>query len=661
MARGKAGRTVTSPMSARLGLVGEIDGEPICFVLKPGNNTIGALADNDFVITARGVSHQHAVVTVTDEGVTITDRASRNGTLINGVRANEALVKVGDLICLGPVVLRLEAVGSGKLVPQSVASAEPHVRGGHPRPRTDQPTPPTKGTGVSQRWFGALDRIGDILSADPDPGIAKSLEVLVSALGAVGAAFLTWDRSSEIRVIRHTAGNFRPPTELDDLLRRTISDKSKRGIGLVVRSRVEAGQIPVALAVATDDSTTASAVAALGEFPLRDACGRFLELFLKLVMRSLPNAPPAESARLRRPVRDLVFPEGYVVGRSDPMMSVFHQLRHLLSGDLPVLITGETGVGKEFIARILHSSSRRSAGPFVAVNCAALPADLLEAELFGIEGGVATGVSQREGKMQLADGGVVFLDEDRGHVRHPEPTFLRALQEKEVHPVGAKRPVPLDVRVVAATNTNLLERIGEGRFRSDLYYRIAGYTLHVPPLRERRGDIAALIETTMRRVCRRDRRTGERDFRQKSYGLWWMPMAGQRARAGARGAPPQCPCPPDQPITVAMVSPSVLVPADPTTMEKGCDRASDLTLSRHVDELERRLIVLAMARTAGKRATAARLLGISRYGLTLKIQRLGIDESELAAGLPPTPGPVSLWLVVAVVCTDLSVSAHSRL
>ena len=612
-------------MSARLGLVGEIDGEPICFVLKPGNNTIGALADNDFVITARGVSHQHAVVTVTDEGVTITDRASRNGTLINGVRANEALVKVGDLICLGPVVLRLEAVGSGKLVPQSVASAEPHVRGGHPRPRTDQPTPPTKGTGVSQRWFGALDRIGDILSADPDPGIAKSLEVLVSALGAVGAAFLTWDRSSEIRVIRHTAGNFRPPTELDDLLRRTISDKSKRGIGLVVRSRVEAGQIPVALAVATDDSTTASAVAALGEFPLRDACGRFLELFLKLVMRSLPNAPPAESARLRRPVRDLVFPEGYVVGRSDPMMSVFHQLRHLLSGDLPVLITGETGVGKEFIARILHSSSRRSAGPFVAVNCAALPADLLEAELFGIEGGVATGVSQREGKMQLADGGVVFLDEIGDMSPALQAKLLRALQEKEVHPVGAKRPVPLDVRVVAATNTNLLERIGEGRFRSDLYYRIAGYTLHVPPLRERRGDIAALIETTMRRVCVEIDKPVSGISVKALRALVDAPWPGNVRELEHEVRRLVYLCPPDQPITVAMVSPSVLVPADPTDA-KGLDLASDLTLSRHVDELERRLIVLAMARTAGKRATAARLLGISRYGLTLKIQRLGIDE-----------------------------------
>jgi len=328
---------------------------------------------------------------------------------------------------------------------------------------------------------------------------------------------------------------------------------------------------------------------------------------------------------MRRPVRDVVFPKGYVVGRSEAMMSVYHQLRHLLGGDLPVLVTGETGVGKEFIARILHSSSRRSDGPFVAVNCAALPAELLEAELFGIEAGVATGVSKREGKMQLADRGVVFLDEIGDMSPALQAKLLRVLEEKEIHPVGARRPVPLDVRVIAATNTDLVELIGEGRFRSDLYYRIAGYTLNVPPLRQRRGDIAALIEYFIQRVSIEiDKRTAGISVRALG-ALTEAAWPGNVRELEHEVRRLVYLCPPGEAITVAMVSPRVVAP---TNVVSGglLDPDSDLTLSHHVDELERRLIALALARTHGKRATAARLLGISRYGLALKMQRLGIDE-----------------------------------
>jgi transcriptional regulator with GAF, ATPase, and Fis domain len=363
----------------------------------------------------------------------------------------------------------------------------------------------------------------------------------------------------------------------------------------------------------------------LGEFPQRKACGRFLELFLKLVLRSLPDAPASDPVRLRRPVQDLIFPEGYVVGRSERMMSVYHQLRHLLSGDLPVLITGETGVGKEFIARILHTSSARTSGPFVAVNCAALPADLLEAELFGIEAGVATGVNKRDGKMRLAEGGVVFLDEIGDMSPALQAKLLRALQEKEVHPVGARRPVPLDVRVVAATNTDLHERIGEGRFRSDLYYRIAGYTLDIPPLRERRGDIAALVEFMMQRVALEIDKPISGISVKALRALVDAPWPGNVRELEHEVRRLVCLCPPDQPITAAIVSPSVLAPGNAAGAEP-LDPDTDLTLAHHTDALERRLITLALARTQGKRATAARLLGISRYGLALKMQRLGLDD-----------------------------------
>ena len=555
--------------------------------------------------------------------MSITDHSSKNGTLINGVRVKQAIAKVGDLICFGPAMLRLETVELSDRLPGN-GTAPRQIGGQHPHRNDATDTPTGDGADVSERWFGALSRIGDFLAGNGDAGVARSLEILVSALGAAGVAFIGWDRSSDLRVVRHTAGDFRPPGELDDLLKDAGSHQGKKGSGFAVSSRVQDGDPPLALAVATDGSPKLHAVAVVGEFSQRRACGRFLELFLKLVLRSLSDAPASDPVRLRRPVRDLVFPDGYVVGRSERMMSVYHQLRHLLSGDLPILITGETGVGKEFIARILHASSIRAAGPFVAVNCAALPADLLEAELFGIEAGVATGVNKREGKMQLADGGVVFLDEIGDMSPALQAKLLRALQEKEVHPVGARQPVPLDVRIVAATNTDLKERIGEGRFRSDLYYRIAGYTLNIPPLRERRGDIAALVEFMMQRVSIEIGKPVSGISVKALRALVVAPWAGNVRELEHEVRRLVYLCPPDQPIIEAMVSPGVLVQA-PTVGLKALDLESDLTLSHHFEELERRLITLAMARTHGKRATAARLLGISRYGLALKMQRLGLD------------------------------------
>ena len=625
MARGNAGHTGASPSGIRLVLVGEVDGERLSFVLKQGDNTVGALPENDLVIDALGVSRRHAVISWDNGDVAVTDSASKNGTLINGVRSDQGRLAVGDLICFGPAMLRLEVAESGCGVPNGNGAANLQTRAQRARRKGITDTPTGDGGDVSERWFGALDRIGDLLGGDGDVGVAGALEVLVSALRASGAGFIEWDRASDLRVVRHTAGDFRPSGEFDDLLNAAGQHQPKRGSGLVVSSRVQDGASPVALAVANDDSPKLKAVAVLGEFPLRRGSGRFLELFLKLVLRSLPDAPASCPVRLRPPVRDLVFPEGYVVGRSERMMSVYHQLRHLLSGDLPILITGETGVGKEFIARILHASSVRNAGPFVAVNCAALPADLLEAELFGIEAGVATGVSRREGKMQLADRGVVFLDEIGDMSPALQAKLLRALQEKEVHPVGARQPVPLDVRILAATNTDLKERIGEGRFRSDLYYRIAGYTLDIPPLRDRRGDIAALVEFMMQRVAIEIDKPVTGISVKALRALVDAPWPGNVRELEHEVRRLVYLSPPDQPITVAMVSPGVLLPAA-TTGPKALDLDSDLTLSHHTDALERRLITLALAQTQGKRATAARLLGISRYGLTLKMQRLGLDE-----------------------------------
>ncbi|MEO1088345.1 MAG: sigma 54-interacting transcriptional regulator, partial [Acidobacteriota bacterium] len=160
----------------------------------------------------------------------------------------------------------------------------------------------------------------------------------------------------------------------------------------------------------------------------------------------------------------LVFPPGIVECRSAAMRGLYRQMAPLVQGDVPVLVSGETGVGKEHLAHALHLSSPRAAGPFVALNCAAIPDELLEAELFGIGRGVATGVKERPGTFAQAEGGTLFLDEIGDMPRPLQAKLLRALQEKEIHPLG-EAPRRIDVRVISATNTDLARRLAEGHFR----------------------------------------------------------------------------------------------------------------------------------------------------------------------------------------------------
>jgi transcriptional regulator with PAS, ATPase and Fis domain len=312
-----------------------------------------------------------------------------------------------------------------------------------------------------------------------------------------------------------------------------------------------------------------------------------------------------------------------VPGESQAMRSFYAQMRPLVQGDLPVLLLGETGVGKEFLARILHDSSRRRGGPFVAVNCAAIPADLLEAEMFGIGKGIATGVVERRGKFQTAEGGTLFLDEIGDMPLELQAKLLRALQEKEVQPVGGA-PVPVDIRIVAATNSDLHRRMEDGRFRRDLYFRVAGFALRVPPLRERSEDVPALVERFLRAFAAESGKAVHGITVKALRALVEYPWPGNVRELEHEVRRLVYLCPAGQAVDSTMLSAHVVSDMGPGASP----RAETLELEANVGALEARLIREALERSGGNRSQAARLLGISRNGLAIKMERLGIHVSD---------------------------------
>jgi transcriptional regulator with PAS, ATPase and Fis domain len=210
-----------------------------------------------------------------------------------------------------------------------------------------------------------------------------------------------------------------------------------------------------------------------------------------------PAVPVYSSSQLK-------FPEDFVPCNSAAIMEVLQKINSIRDSDASVLLFGETGTGKEMVARILHLSSKRSEGPFVAINCAAIPEDLAETELFGIGEKVATNVSQRKGKIVAADKGTLFLDELSAFPYDLQAKVLRALQEKSVTPIGESRPISVDFRLVSATNQEPEELIQGQKLREDLYHRLATIEIDLPPLRKRKEDLEILIPALLHQISKKE-------------------------------------------------------------------------------------------------------------------------------------------------------------
>ena len=305
-----------------------------------------------------------------------------------------------------------------------------------------------------------------------------------------------------------------------------------------------------------------------------------------------------------------------IVGSSKEMEKVFEVIRKVADTEAAILITGESGTGKELVARSIHANSSRRDAPFVAINCAAIPRDLLESELFGhVKGSFTGAVKDKTGKFQSAEGGTLFLDEVGELPLELQPKLLRALQEKEVEPVGGTKVQKLDVRVVSATNLNIDKAIADGTFREDLYYRLAVIPLHLPSLRERRKDIPLLIKY----FCSKhgsEKVTFDKDALETLVMYPWPGNVRELENTIER-------------LLIMRNSDVIGIDELPEKLLENDAKGSAVIKlpdeGYSLEQLEREVVIMALERNGWNQTAAARFLRIPRHTLIYRLEKYGIE------------------------------------
>lgn len=349
-----------------------------------------------------------------------------------------------------------------------------------------------------------------------------------------------------------------------------------------------------------------------------------LSVELKLAPRRLEEAVAQQRGALRRAFAD---DDGIVRSADSPMNAVCSKLHQVAPYDISVLLTGESGTGKELAARALHYNSLRWEKPFVVENCGALPDELLESELFGYKQGAFTGaIEDRTGLFERADGGTVFLDE----IGEVSPAFqvklLRVLQDGEIRPLGSGRTRRVDVRVIAATNRDLEADVAAGRFREDLYYRLAAVTVDMPPLRERIGDLPSIADALLTRAIQGLGKSVD-GFTEEAIACMqqhtWpgnvreLQNEIQRMLVECRGST----------LGADLLSPRVLC-ASPNGDGVAVEAVTRLdgTLKSRIEMIEASILKESLIRHRWNKSRAARELGLSRVGLRSKLERYGLEQ-----------------------------------
>ena len=461
-------------------LEARISGQVFRWPLKEGESFLGRDAECDLCIDDGSISRRHLRLLLDDGRLQVADLGSTNGLWVEGERVELADLGIDEWFAAGTVLLALrEGLSLGAGEGGEVFRSALLMRQGGRRGRAEEIT------------GGRLRPEGEDLEAQ-----LEQLDRLLTTRPSEerNQALLRWlaeqNGAKNVLVFRRTTD--RGPWALvgewggdlaEALGRRAVSGELEAGATAEVEGALVLAGGPEGSGgrLVIDPAPSHSRLLPLARMVLH------LLVAMPTALGSSGRGEEEREAGETRPEVDESF-----LALSELTLRVLRDVDRLAATDLPVMLHGESGTGKELLARRLHRHSPRPDGPFIAINCAALPADLLEAELFGIEEGVATGVSARKGRFQLASGGTLFLDEVADLPSPLQPKLLRALESLEITPLGAQAALSVDVRLVAASHQDLEQRVREGRFRRDLLYRLAGAVVEVPPLRERPEEILPL-------------------------------------------------------------------------------------------------------------------------------------------------------------------------
>ena len=501
------------------------------FALPSGEIPVGRDPGNLLSISDPALSRRHCVLVHDEHGYSIRDLDSRNGTFVNGVPVKESPLRHGDQISVGDSVFVLQlkeedsedpgssvefdegaaAQATAQFRPQDVLYLQPD--------RIQRELPPNSAVG---RNLNALLKISRVVHAirDLEQLQAQILNLIFEIVPAERGAILLNGTGENFASIyaRHRTPSVSSPVRVSRTIARRVLDQGLAILGADVQA-ASGGLGGV-------ESILASNVRSLLCVPLAvfqkiigciyldttNSPARFDEDHLQLVaaiagicafaLDTARNLQWLEQENLR--LTEEIDLEHNMIGESPRMKEVYQFLSRVAPAESTVLLRGESGTGKELAARAIHRNSPRARKPFIAINSGAIPVDLVESELFGYERGAFTGaVAQKKGRLEMAEGGVVFFDEIGELSPSIQVKLLRVLQERELERLGGVRTIPINLRVVAATNQDLEAAVESGRFRRDLYFRLNVLSLVMPPLRERREDIPLLAEYFVRKYCQK--------------------------------------------------------------------------------------------------------------------------------------------------------------
>jgi DNA-binding NtrC family response regulator len=494
-----------------------------------------------------------------------------------------------------------------------------------------------------------------VLIVDDDPVQRRLLDAMIQRFGYRTIVVEGGDAAVGVLVGPNAA---HPDAMILDLVMPDLD-----GLGVLARMREANVSVPVIVQTAHGgiDNVVSAMRAGATDFVVKPASAERLQVSLRNALAT--KALAGELQRLKRK-REGTFGINDVVTRSSAMQPVLKSAEKAAASTIPVLIEGESGVGKELIARAIHGSSARRTKPFVAVNCGALPEALVESILFGHEKGAFTGATEKHnGKFAEADGGTLFLDEI-GELPGPaQVKMLRALQDGEIEPVGGHRSVKVDVRIASATNRDLIADVKAGRFREDLFYRLHVFPISVPPLRMRRDDIPELARHFLTRIAAEE---GKRirtingggmallaayhwpgNVRQLENTIFRAIVLADGDEIGANEFPQIAAHVSSGPVQPPFIEPSPAIAASwtaslpdadsgdsPAPVHKMAGHSLSLTDPRgdvrSLEDIERDAIRFAISHYHGQMSEVARRLKIGRSTLYRKLEGLGLDEDVKA-------------------------------